>query len=113
MIRKTGKDCMESRRHFLKTVGVGTGGAMLLPVVGESGRKDDFPSLSQLRAEHDKQGIISPEKTYRMMEWEFHTPPEETFGINLEAAIRASRDAGTESQLFYTQDHWGHCFYFS
>jgi hypothetical protein len=72
-----------------------------------------YPDRGRLLAEHTKQGMISPLKTYRMMEWEFHTPPEGTFDINLEAAISASRDSGTESQLFYTQDHWGYCFYFS
>jgi hypothetical protein len=47
-----------------------------------------------LRSQHEKAGIISPEKTYRMMEWEFHTPPQERFNINLGAAMQAARDAG-------------------
>ena len=45
------------------------------------------------------------------MEWEFHTPAQQTFDINLEGAIAASRDAGAESLMFYIQDHWGYAFY--
>ena len=45
------------------------------------------------------------------MEWEFHTPPQQTFDINLDGAIAAARDAGAESLMFYTQDHWGYAFY--
>ena len=45
------------------------------------------------------------------MEWEFHTPAQQTFDINVEGAIAASRDAGAESLMFYTQDHWGYAFY--
>jgi len=40
------------------------------------------------------------------MEWEFHTPAMQTFDINLDGAIAASRDAGAESLMFYIQDHW-------
>jgi hypothetical protein len=111
MIHKMGRDCMESRRRFLKAVGVGSGAAILLPGVGASAPKDDFPSLPQLRAAHEKQGIVLPEKTYRMMEWEFHTPPQEDFNINWDAALKAARDAGAESMMFYSQDHWGYAFY--
>jgi hypothetical protein len=46
-----------------------------------------------------------------MMEWEFHTPPEATFNIDVNAALQAARDAGAESMMFYSQDHWGHAFY--
>ena len=63
MIRKMGRDCIGSRRRFLKAVGVGSGAAMLLPGVGASAPRADFPSLSQLRAGHEKQGMVSPEKT--------------------------------------------------
>lgn len=45
------------------------------------------------------------------MEWECHTPPEGNFDIDLEAALKAARDAGAESMMFYSQDHWGHAFY--
>ncbi len=72
-----------------------------------------YPDLARLRAQHERAGIISPLKTYRMMEWEFHTPPEEHFNINLEAAVAAARDAGAEAMTFYTQDHWGHAYYSS
>jgi hypothetical protein len=70
-----------------------------------------YPDLDQLRREHLAAGIVSPGRTYRAMEWEFHTPPEQTFDINVEAAIAASRNAGAESLMFYTQDHWGYAFY--
>ena len=58
-------------------------------------------------------GIISPLKTYRMMEWESHTPPEEHFNINFEAALHAAKDAGAEALMFYSQDHWGYAHYLS
>jgi hypothetical protein len=95
----------------LKVLGAGSGAAFLLPGVSASGERGDFPSLAELRAAHEKQGSISPEKTYRMMEWEFHTPPQENFNINWEAAVKAARDAGAESMMFYSQDHWGYAFY--
>ena len=50
-------------------------------------------------------------KTYRTMEWEFHTPPEEKFDINWEAAVKAARDSGAESMMFYSQDHWGYALF--
>ena len=70
-----------------------------------------YPELAQLRASHENSGIISPLKTYRLMEWEFHTPPEERFNINIEGALHAARDAGAEAVMFYTQDHWGYAYY--
>ncbi len=48
-----------------------------------------------------------------MMEWESHTPPEEHFNINFEAALNAAKDAGAEAMMFYSQDHWGYAHYFS
>jgi hypothetical protein len=45
------------------------------------------------------------------MEWECHTPPQGNFEINLAAALGAARDAGAESMMFYSQDHWGYAFY--
>jgi hypothetical protein len=71
----------------------------------------DYPEVSQLRATHEKRGIIPPNKTYRMMEWEFHTPPQGNFNLNLDDALQAARDAGAESMMFYSQDHWGYAFY--
>jgi len=70
-----------------------------------------YTDLAQLRASHENAGIISPLKTYRMMEWEFHTPPEERFNINIDGALHAARDAGAEAVMFYTQDHWGYAYY--
>ncbi len=113
MDRRFGHDYLESRRRFLKTVGIGSGAAMFLPEAAGPSQKADFPSLPQMRAEHEKQRIVSPEKTYRMMEWEFHTPPQENFNINWDAAMTAARDAGAESMMFYSQDHWGYAFYSS
>jgi len=111
MVQKKRSDCVKSRRRFLKALGAGTGAAFLLPGIGASEDEGDFPSLAERRAVHEKQGIISPEKTYRTMEWEFHTPPQESFNIDWEAAVKAARDAGAESMMFYSQDHWGHAFY--
>jgi hypothetical protein len=83
------------------------------PLVVEHGSYPDggYPNLARLRREHLAAGIVSPGRTYRAMEWEFHTPPEQTFDIDVEKAIAASREAGAESLMFYTQDHWGYAFY--
>ena len=62
-----------------------------------------YPDLALLRAQHERAGIIPTGKTYRMMEWEFHTPPEEHFNINLDAAVKAARDAGAEAVMFYSR----------
>jgi len=102
---------LPDRRTFLKVAGSGAGAAILLPRT--AGADTGYPQLSQLRARHESAGIISPQKTYRMMEWEAHTPPEERFNINLDAATRAARDAGAESMMFYSQDHWGYAYYLS
>jgi hypothetical protein len=107
MLQSEPSDYAPSRRRFLKVLGAGYGVGALLPSVAAGGEKDDFPSLPRLRAAHEKQGIISPMKTYRTMEWEFHTPPEEKFDINWEAAVKAARDSGAESMMFYSQDHRG------
>jgi hypothetical protein len=84
---------------------------MALPRFPLLGAEAGYPDLALLRAQHEKAGIISPRKTYRMMEWEFHTPPDEHFNINLEAAMNAAREAGAEGLMFYTQDHWGYAYY--
>jgi hypothetical protein len=87
------------------------GATIVLPAPADAAAQKVYPSLADLRVRHQQQGIIPPDKTYRMMEWEFHTPPEGKFEIDLEAALKAARDAGAESMLFYTQDHWGYAFY--
>lgn len=101
---------MPDRRTFLKVAGAGA--AILMPrtVAAANGA---YPDRVQARAQHERVGIISPQTTYRMMEWEAHTPPEEHFNINLDAATRAAKDAGAESMMFYSQDHWGYAYYFS
>ncbi|MBV9624889.1 MAG: alpha-L-fucosidase, partial [Acidobacteria bacterium] len=103
-------DCYRPRREFLQTLGKSSliAGSVLLPKplkIGMSAADTvAADSASELR-------VVAPNKTYRMMEWEFHTPPEGNFDIDLEAALRAARDAGAESIMFYSQDHWGYAFY--
>ncbi len=103
---------LPDRRTFLKVAG-SSAGAALLPRTAARAAEIGYPNLAELRARHESAGIISPLKTYRMMEWESHTPPEEHFNINFEAALRASRDAGAETVMFYSQDHWGYAHYLS
>jgi len=98
-----------SRREFVEMAGAAGVTMAARPLPAQRGK--GFPDLDQLRREHGAAGIVSPARTYRAMEWEFHTPPEQTFDINVEGAIAASRDAGAESLMFYTQDHWGYAFY--
>ena len=97
------------RRSFIKLAGAGA----LVFSTGRIGAQEEagFPDLERLRRDHLQAGSISPARTYRAMEWEFHTPPEQTFDINFKSAIEASRNAGAESLMFYTQDHWGYAFY--
>lgn len=100
---------MTDRRSFLKLAGAS---AFMAPkLLALTAAKPAFPNLGQLQRQHRQAGIVSPERTYRAMEWEFHTPPQQTFDINVEGAIAASREAGAEALMFYTQDHWGYAFY--
>jgi hypothetical protein len=103
----------QDRREFIKTVGAGVGMAITTPATGEaSAGSSAYPDLDQLRAAHPRQGMIAPDKTYRMMEWELHTWPGETrFNMNLDAAMAASKSAGAEAMGLYTQDTWGYAFY--
>jgi hypothetical protein len=96
------------RRAFLNSTGV----LAVAPGVtmGFAGA-ENYPNLQTLRSAHAAQGIIRANKTYRMMEWESHTPPNGNFNIDLEAALKAARDAGSESMMFYSQDHWGYSFF--
>jgi hypothetical protein len=72
------------------------------------------PSLGTDDALHQAgHGIVAPNKAYRSMEWEFHTPPEESFDISLKAAMAAARDSGAQALMLYAQDHWGYAFYSS
>jgi hypothetical protein len=102
-----------SRRTFLKTAAAAAGATLSLSGAATPGAAAQYPGLSQLRQQHERAGMISPGKTYRTMEWEFHTPPEEHFNINLDGAMRAARDAGAEAMMLYTQDHWGYAYYLS
>ena len=98
-----------SRRAFVELAGAASAALAIRPVFAQ--QPGSFPNLDRLRREHASAGLVSPQRTYRAMEWEFHTPAEQTFDINVEKAIAASRDAGAESLMFYTQDHWGYAFY--
>lgn len=103
----------KGRRRFLQTVGLGS--AAILARSSLQANPDEqaaYPDLAQLRGAHEKLGMIPPDKTYRMMEWESHTWPKETrFDMNLEAAMKVSRGAGAEAMALYTQDTWGYAFY--
>ncbi len=102
----------QTRRVFIRNLSAGTGALMLVPAIpAASAETAGYPVLAERRAAHAKKGIIPPNKTYRMMEWEFHTPPNGNFNIDLEAALQAARDSGAESMMFYSQDHWGYAFY--
>jgi hypothetical protein len=98
------------RRQFLQTLGKSSvlAGSMFLPVPLKKTLFAAGPASPQSQA---ATRIVPPNKTYRMMEWECHTPPEGNFEINLEPALAAARDAGAESMMFYSQDHWGYAFY--
>jgi hypothetical protein len=100
-----------SRRTFLKLAGAGAGTTALFAGVPAKTAQPDYPEWARARAQHESAGIVPPERTYRMMEWEFHTPPEEHFNINFDAAIKAAKDSGAESMMFYSQDHWGYAHY--
>jgi hypothetical protein len=98
------------RRQFLQTLGKSSvlAGSMFLPVPLKKTLLSAGPAPAQSQA---GSRIVPPNKTYRMMEWECHTPPEGNFEINLEPALAAARDSGAESMMFYSQDHWGYAFF--
>jgi hypothetical protein len=98
------------RRTFLK-LAAGAGSFVLSNQIASAQAKSAFPDLLELRRQRERGGLASPAKTYRSMEWEFHTPALQSFDINLEKAIAASRDAGAQTLMFYSQDHWGYAFY--
>ena len=106
-------DCIHqgtlSRRRFVELAGAAS--AVLAGRAAGVAQNDGYPDLQSQQREHHEMGIVSPGRTYRAMEWEFHTPAQQTFDIDLPAAVAASRDAGAESLMFYTQDHWGYAFY--
>jgi hypothetical protein len=99
------------RRTFLKVAGASAGGSALWAPKTLAGEGSGYPNIAQLRLAHERAGIISPEKTYRTMEWEFHIPPQADFRIDVEGAVKAAREAGAESLMFYTQSHWGYALY--
>ncbi len=105
------------RRNFLKTSTQASLMALLPRHFNESSvsnpgdSSDGYPDLAALRLARQQAGIVSPEKTYRMMEWEFHVPPEANFQIDVEGAVKAARDAGAECLMIYSQSHWGYALY--
>jgi len=112
MIRSGQAGRRDNRREFLQKLGAGAGAASIYPALaGASLQSTPYPNLEELRAAHQKQGKVPAIKAYRMMEWEFHTPPEATFDIDVEGAMRATRDAGAQGVLLYTQGCWGYSFY--
>ncbi len=115
MSDKTQRTWRPARRDFLKAaVAAGAGLPSALANAGvPSGAtaSNDFPDLAQLRRTHEQAGMIPPNKTYRMMEWSLHFPPEGKFDFDLEGAMKLTREVGTESVLFYAQDHWGYAHY--
>lgn len=102
-----------SRRQFIQTLAIGASLTTPPPRTRlTADADDDYPDLEHLQGVHRKKGMIAPDKTYRMMEWEFHTPPEANFNhINVPAAVRAAQDAGAEGLFFYTQGCWGYANY--
>lgn len=101
---------MLPRRRFLQTLGksslLSSSRLLSLPLRGDIFVPQPSWAVSQ-------PGItpVPPNKTYRMMEWECHTPPEGNFEIDLNAALASAVDAGAESMMFYAQDHWGYALY--
>jgi len=111
MMNKLLPDCASwPRRQFLQTLGKSSllASSLSLPIA----LKKTLSSAASVPAPSQAVPKIIPvNNTYRMMEWECHTPPQGNFEINLEAALGAARDAGAESMMFYSQDHWGYAFY--
>jgi hypothetical protein len=105
------------RRAFLKTALAGGGSWMFLPGGHNTlqstihNSENNYPDLAQLRFAHQQAGMIAPDKTYRMMEWSLHFPPQGEFDFDLEGAMKLTREVGTESVLIYAQDHWGYAHY--
>jgi hypothetical protein len=97
------------RRDFFRTAGAAL--ALGGPAGSRATAGGDYPDRKALKLAHDQRGMIAPDRTYRMMEWECHTPPEGNFNIDVDAALKTARDAGAESMMFYSQDHWGYAFY--
>ena len=96
-----------SRRRFLLSKVNGQS----VPELAEAAPNPLGGNQAQPREGPVAHGIVPPNKTYRSMEWEFHTPPEEGFTINLKAAMAAAHDSGAQALMLYTQDHWGYAFY--
>src|SRR5579863_7714388 len=90
------------RRSFIKLAGAGA--LAFSPGWIGAQEKAGFPDVERLRRGHVQANIIAPQRTYRAMEWEFHTPLEQTFDIDLKGAMAATRNAGAESVMVYTQD---------
>lgn len=102
------KDNEIRRRTFL---GGAAGALLAAPAGGLLAASGSYPNLAELRNQHAAKGIIAPDRTYRTMEWECHTPPNGNFDIDIEGALKVARSAGAETMMFYSQDHWGYSFF--
>ena len=109
----TSNGFQRNRRDFIRTLGKVGGATLILPNIARSAvsGSTEFPDLAALRSIHSNKGVISPDQTYRMMEWALHFPPQGKFEFDLEGAMKLSREVGSEAMMFYTQDHWGYALY--
>jgi len=109
----TSNGFQRNRRDFIRTLGKVGGATLILPKIARSAvsGSTEFPDLAALRSIHTNKGVISPDQTYRMMEWALHFPPQGKFEFDLEGAMKLSREVGSEAMMFYTQDHWGYALY--
>jgi hypothetical protein len=99
-----------TRRDLFRTLGTGALITTGLPLISQAQSKAPVLLAPAFSAEQ-KKGIVPPNKSYRVMEWECHTPPEGNFDIDVKGAVTAARDAGAQSMMLYAQDHWGYAFY--
>src|SRR5438046_2532039 len=72
------------RRGFFQAVGTGMSAAALLQAAETA-----YPNRKALVLARESKGIVAPNKTYRMMEWECHTPPEANFRVDLDGNERS------------------------
>jgi hypothetical protein len=103
-------DSAHSRRDLFRKLQTGALLRCGLPILGGTivGRP---PLLAAAGSKDNKQHVVPPNRSYRVMEWECHTPPEGNFDVNVENAVKSAHDAGAESLMLYSQDHWGYAFY--
>lgn len=96
-----------SRRDLLRATALST-----LPAFAGASGHIRFPDPEKRRAAQSNTPL-PPNRNYRTMEWECHTPPSANFDIDVDAAMHAAADCGAECMMLYAQDHWGYAFYTS